>query len=53
MARQGPETSSASGMAVGPLDMVLGPFSLMVTVMTTMATSEVFGDFGYSFENTL
>ena len=52
VARQGPETSSASGMTIGPFDMVFRPFSLMVTVMTLMPTSEVFGGFCYSFENT-
>ena len=53
VARQGPETSSASGTTIGPLDMVFRPFSLIVTVMTIIPTSEVFGGFCYSFENTV
>ena len=43
VARQGPDTSSPSGTAIGPL---------IVTVMTLFLTSEVFGSSRYSFEKT-
>ena len=41
VARQGPDTSSPSGTTIGPL---------IVTVMTLVLTSEVFGGSRYSFE---
>ena len=43
VARQGPDTSSPSGTAIGPL---------IVTVMTLFLTSEVFGSSRYSFGKT-